>query len=145
MPKLKLQYFGHLMQRTNSWKKPWCWERLKVKGEGGMAEDDMVLYNHWLNRHEFEKTPGDNGEGNGNPFHYSCLEKPVDRGPWWAAVHGVSQRWTWLKRLSSSSSSWEIMEDREARHAAVHGVAKCQIQLSDWTATCFKEAIVNIF
>ena len=32
--KLKLQYFGHLMQRTDSWEKTWCWERLKVGGEG---------------------------------------------------------------------------------------------------------------
>ena len=35
MLKLKLQYIGHLMQRTwNHWKRPWCWERLKVGGEG---------------------------------------------------------------------------------------------------------------
>ena len=30
------------------------------------------------------------GEGNGNPFQYSCLENPVDRGAWWATVHGVT-------------------------------------------------------
>ena len=30
------------------------------------------------------------GEGNGNPLQYSCLENPVDRGAWWAAVHGVA-------------------------------------------------------
>ena len=29
------------------------------------------------------------GEGNGNPLQYSCLENPMDRGAWWAAVHGV--------------------------------------------------------
>ena len=34
MLKLKLQYFGHLMQRTDSLEKPWCWERLKAGGEG---------------------------------------------------------------------------------------------------------------
>ena len=45
------------------------------------------------------------GEGNGNPLQYSCLENPVDRGAWWAAVHGVSKSRTRLKRLSSSSSS----------------------------------------
>ena len=43
------------------------------------------------------------GEGNGNPLQYSCLENPRDRGAWWAAVHGVTQSGTWLKRLSSSS------------------------------------------
>ena len=45
------------------------------------------------------------GEGNGNPLQYSCLENPRDRGACWAAVYGVAQSWTRLKRLSSSSSS----------------------------------------
>ena len=48
---------------------------------------------------------GHDGEGNGNPLRYSCLENPVDRGAWWAAVYGVAQSQTRLKRLSSSSSS----------------------------------------
>ena len=34
MLKLKLQYFGHLMRRTGSFEKIWCWERLKAGGEG---------------------------------------------------------------------------------------------------------------
>ena len=34
------------------------------------------------------------GEGNGNPFQYSCLENPMDRGAWKAAVHGVAEGWT---------------------------------------------------
>ena len=44
------------------------------------------------------------GEGNGNPLQCSCLENPRDGGAWWAAVYGVAQSRTWLKRLSSSSS-----------------------------------------
>ena len=43
------------------------------------------------------------GEGNGSPLQCSCLENPRDRGAWWAAVHGVAQSRTRLKRLSSSS------------------------------------------
>ena len=43
------------------------------------------------------------GEGNGNPLQCSCLENPRDRGAWWAAVYGVAQSRTRLKRLSSSS------------------------------------------
>ena len=31
------------------------------------------------------------GEGNGNPLQYSCLDKPMDRGAWWATVHGVAE------------------------------------------------------
>ena len=45
------------------------------------------------------------GEGNGNPLQCSCLENPRDGGAWWAAVYGVAQSWTRLKRLSSGSSS----------------------------------------
>ena len=43
------------------------------------------------------------GEGNGNPLQCSCLENPRDRGAWWAAVYGVAQGRTQLKRLSSMS------------------------------------------
>ena len=42
-------------------------------------------------------------EGNGNPLQCSCLENPRDEGAWWAAVYGVTQSQTWLKRLSSSN------------------------------------------
>ena len=35
-------------------------------------------------------------EGNGNPLQYSCLENPVDRGPWWATVHRVAKSRTQL-------------------------------------------------
>ena len=54
------------------------------------------------------------GEGNGNPLQCSCLENPRDRGAWWAAVYGVSQSRTRLKRLSSSSNSnciscWKLL------------------------------------
>ena len=42
-------------------------------------------------------------EGNGNPLQCSCLENPKDGGAWQAALHGVAQSQTQLKRLSSSS------------------------------------------
>ena len=45
------------------------------------------------------------GEGNGNPLQCSCLENPRDGRAWWAAIYGVAQNWTRLKRLSSSSFS----------------------------------------
>ena len=34
------------------------------------------------------------GEGNGNPLQYSCLVNHMDRGAWWATVHGTAKRWT---------------------------------------------------
>ena len=37
------------------------------------------------------------GEGNGNPLQYSCLESSMDRGAWWATVHGITKSWTQLR------------------------------------------------
>ena len=61
------------------------------------------------------------GEGNGNPLQCSCLENPRDGGAWWAAVYGVAQSQTRLKRLSLSSSSivkstcWEFCFHQNSR------------------------------
>ena len=53
--------------------------------------------------------PGEvGGEGSGTPLQSSCLENPMDRGAWWAAVQGVAQSRTRLKQLSSSSSSSSV-------------------------------------
>ena len=53
------------------------------------------------------KTPG---EGNGNPPQYSCLGNPMDRGAWWARVHGVAESWTQLstcqQQLSQEPRGW---------------------------------------
>ena len=69
-------------------------------------------YIYTLGLHEFQilpKTPStalqNNELLNGNALQYSCLENPRDGGVWWAAVYGVAQSQTQLKRLSSSSSS----------------------------------------
>ena len=48
------------------------------------------------------------GAGNDNTLQCSCLENPRDGGAWWAAVYGVAQSRTRLKRLSSSSSSSNV-------------------------------------
>ena len=48
------------------------------------------------------------GEGNGTPPQYSCLENPMDRGAWWAAVHGVTKTRTWLSDFVSFTWCWTM-------------------------------------
>ena len=83
MLKLKLQYFGHLMQRTDSFEKTLMLERLKAGGEG------------------------DNREWDG------WMESPTQMD-------------------MSLSKFQELVMNKEAWHAAAHGVAKSQTHLSDW-------------
>ena len=49
------------------------------------------------------------GEGDGTPLQYSCLENPMDRGAWWAAVHGVTKSQT---RLSDFTFTFHLMHWR---------------------------------
>ena len=60
------------------------------------------------------------GEDNGNPLQCSCLENPRGGEAWWAAVYGVAQSRTGLKRLSSSSSSktWAVWSPSQGPPAA---------------------------
>ena len=46
------------------------------------------------------------GEGNSNPLQYSCLENPMDRGAWWAIVHGVSKSQTQLEQNEEVETPW---------------------------------------
>ena len=82
---LKLQYFGHLMQRANSLERPWCWERLKA-GEWGCQKM------RWLS-----------GITDSMSMNLSNLWEIVkDMEAWHAAVHRVTKSQTWL-------SDWTTM------------------------------------
>ena len=82
--------------RTRAWEIPWTEE------PGGLQSMGSWRVGHdWATSLSLSCI----GEWNGNPLECSCLENPRDRGAWWAAISGVAQSWTWLKRLSSSSST----------------------------------------
>ena len=80
---------------TLAWKIPWTEEPGRLQSMGSLGVDMTERLHLSLSCI---------GEGNGNPLQCSCLENPRDGGAWWAAVYGVAQSWTRLKRLSSSSS-----------------------------------------
>ena len=64
MLKLKLQYFGHLIQRTDSLEKTLMLVKIEGRRRRGMTEDKLVGCHHQLNGHEFEQAPGV-GDGQG--------------------------------------------------------------------------------
>ena len=72
------------------------WRSLASCSPWGLEESDTTEQLH------FHFSLSCVGEGNGNPLQCSCLENPRDRGAWWAAVYGVAQSWTRLKRRSSN-------------------------------------------
>ena len=82
---------------TLAWKIPWMEEPGKLQSKGSIESDTTE-------RLHFHFSLSCIGEGNGNPLQCSCLENPRDGAAWWAAVYGVAQSRTRLKRLRSSSS-----------------------------------------
>jgi len=81
---------------TLAWKIPWMEEPGRLQSMGSLESDTTE-------RLHFHFSLSCIGEGNGTPLRCSCLENPRDGGAWWAAVYGVTQSWTRLKWLSSSS------------------------------------------
>ena len=79
---------------TLAWKIPWAEEPGRLPSMGSRRVG-----------HDWATSLSRIGEGNGTPLQCSCLENPRDGGAWWAAVYGVAQSRTWLKRLSSSTPS----------------------------------------
>ena len=89
---LKLQYFGHLMQRVDSLERPWWWKRLKAKGKG--EADETVRQHHWPNGHEFEQITGASG----------------GQGSWCAGVHSVTKGQTRLSDWTTTNQHSDLFK-----------------------------------
>ena len=76
---------------TLAWEIPW------MEGAGGLQSMGSPRVGY-----DWATSLSRIGEDNGSPLQCSCLENPRDEGAWWAAVCGVAQNRTRLKRLSSS-------------------------------------------
>ena len=98
-----------------------------------------------------------NGEGNGTPLQFSCLENPMDRGAWWAAVHGVAKSRARLSNFPFTfhfslscigegngnplqCSCLENPRDGGACWAAIYGVAKSQTRLKRLSSSRDRES-----
>ena len=82
---------------TLAWKISWTEEPGRLQPMGSLGSDTT----EWLH---FHFSLSCIGEGNGNPLQCSCLENPRDGRAWWAAVYGVTQSWTRLKRLRAAAA-----------------------------------------
>ena len=96
---------------TLAWKIPWMEEPGGLQSVGSQSRTRLSDFTFTFHFHAF-------GEGSGNPLQCSCLENPRDGGAWWAAVYGVTQSRTRLKRFSSSGNSKEIKEKEMAPHSS---------------------------
>ena len=85
------------LSSTLAWKIPWT-------EEPGGLQSMGLLSQAWLHFH-FHFSFSHIGEGNGNPLQCSWPAESQGQGAWWAAIYGVAQSRTRLKRLSSSNSS----------------------------------------
>ena len=99
---------------------------------------------HCFFQKEFGESKQSHGEGNGTPLQYSCLENPMNRGAWLAAVHGIAKSQTRLSNFTLTSlscigegngnplqcSCLENPRDGGAWWAAVYGVAQSRPRLT---------------
>ena len=100
MLKLKLQYFGHLMQRTDSLEKTLMWKDWRQ--EKGMTEDEMVEWHHQLDGHEFEEALGV-GDGQGS---LACCS------PWGHKESDITEQINWTepcgRAMGNKAVQWRI-------------------------------------
>ena len=81
------------------------------------------------------------GGGHGNSLQYSCIENPLDRGAWWATVHGTAKSWTCLKQLSNLAKNPAKTNQDNIQNFPF----TTQFQLSNLEETTVKVCCIQIF
>ena len=79
--------------------------QIKTTNQWGNASQNLTLIRITIIK---------NGEGNGTPLQYSCLENPMDGGAWWAAVHGVAKSQTRLSDFTFTFHFHALEKDMAA-------------------------------
>ena len=108
------------------WRRQWQPTPVRLPGKSH-GWKSLVGYSPW-GREELDTTERLHflfslpwvGEGNGNPLQCSCLEYPRDRGAWWAAVYGVAQSQTRLKRQQQQQQKSQSLLRKLCRSCACH-------------------------
>ena len=85
------------------------------------------------------------GVGNGNPLQYSCLENSMDRGTWWATVHGVAKSWTQLSICACDMLLQTSPALYEGRNLVFSSLTSEMIGLKDAALTGPSLSVLSIY
>ena len=78
----------------------------------------LYIFKNQYNKNNLNNHRDILGEGNGNPLQYSCLEDPMDREAWQAAVHGVTKNRAWLNNFTLTFH-FHALEEEMATHSSI--------------------------
>ena len=84
------------------------------------------------------------GEGNGNPLQYSCLENPMDRGAWRAAVYAVTKSWTRLEWPNWTESDWAHERTSVISYPHRNALMSAALPMSTDTGECVHAGLFQV-